>query len=80
MLGRLLLLSALIASVAILMVAARAWSRRQTMRLRSGPASLLDGLVDASPDRMNLDPALTPDDSGDGVPLREVRRVASIQR
>ena len=41
MVERLLLLSALAALVAVAMVAARAWSRRQTRRLRSGPASLV---------------------------------------
>jgi thiol:disulfide interchange protein len=41
MLERLLLLSALSTVVVAGMVAARAWSGRQTRRLRSGPVSLL---------------------------------------
>jgi thiol:disulfide interchange protein len=49
-LERLLLLSALAALVVVGMVAARAWSRRQTRQLRSGPASALWEALGERPD------------------------------
>ena len=50
MLERLLLLSALAGLVVVGMVAARAWSRRQTRQLRSGPASVLWEALGERPD------------------------------
>lgn len=50
MLARLLLLSALAALVAVGMVAARAWSRRQTRRLRAAPAAALWEALGERPD------------------------------
>src|ERR1700674_3846511 len=50
MLERLLLLSTLAALVVVGMVAARAWSRRQTRQLRSSPASTLLGALGERPD------------------------------
>ncbi len=50
MLERLLLLAALAAQVAIGLAAARAWSRRQTRRVGSGPASAFREVLGDRPD------------------------------